>query len=117
MTSKRRFLRALALFASIAATLFLVELMIELFRLQQPGAEPAKLDRWFDVLSPTARAYNNVLAMLLATIALAIPLTANLYTTKLIEMFTRDRINQFMLFFWALLAAHSVWLLYLVGHK
>ena len=41
-----------------------------------------------------ARAYNNVLAMLIATIGLAIPLTANMHTPKLIDMFLRDRINR-----------------------
>src|SRR6185436_4873001 len=46
-----------------------------------------------DTLSPIARAYNNLLAMLMATIGFAIPLTANMHTPKLIEMFLRDRIN------------------------
>ena len=52
------------------------------------GVNNAKL---VDMLSPMARAYNNVLAMLIATIGLAIPLTANMHTPKLIEMFLRDR--------------------------
>jgi hypothetical protein len=62
-----------------------------------------------------ARAYNNILAMLIATVGLAIPLTANMHTPKLIDMFLRDRINQFMLIFWALGAAHVLWVAYLVG--
>src|SRR5919199_787242 len=55
-----------------------------------------------------ARAYNNVLAILLATIGLAIPLTANMHTPKLIDMFLRDRVNQVMLTFFAPGDAHDL---------
>lgn len=60
------------------------------------------------VASPFARAYNNILALLLTFISLAIPLTANLYTPKLIEIFIRDRINIAVLCTFSLLAAHSL---------
>lgn len=60
------------------------------------------------VASPFARAYNNILALLLTFISLAIPLTANLYTPKLIEIFIRDRINMAVLCTFTLLAAHSL---------
>ena len=60
------------------------------------------------VASPFARAYNNIIALLLTFIALAIPITANLYTPKLIEIFIRDRVNLFALCGCALLAAHSI---------
>jgi hypothetical protein len=60
------------------------------------------------VASPFARAYNNILALLLTFISLAIPLTANLYTPKLIEIFIRDRLNIVVLSSYALLAAHSL---------
>src|SRR5262249_34845223 len=68
-----------------------------------------------DTLSPMARAYNNVLAMLLATIGFAIPLTANMHTPKLIEMFLRDRINRLVLTFIAFGAAHVLWVTYITG--
>lgn len=76
------------------------------------GQNNAKL---LDALSPIARAYNNVLAMLLACIGLAIPLTANMYTPKLIEIFLRDRINQVILTVFALGAANSLFVLQLIG--
>lgn len=63
------------------------------------------------VASPFARAYNNILALLLTFISLAIPLTANLYTPKLIEIFIRDRLNLFVLCCCALLSAHSIFAL------
>lgn len=70
-----------------------------------------------DVLSPMARAYNNILAMLIATIGLAIPLTANMHTPKLIDMFLRDRLNQFMLVFFAFGAANVLFVDYMIGPK
>ncbi len=68
-----------------------------------------------DILSPMARAYNNVLAMLIATIGLAIPLTANMHTPKLIEMFLTDSINRWVLSFIAFGAAHVLWVQYMIG--
>src|SRR5262249_34531301 len=53
--------------------------------------------------------------MLIATIGLAIPLTANMHTPKLIDMFIRDRTNQLMLGFCALGAANVLWVDYLIG--
>ena len=78
------------------------------------GENNAKLA---DVLSPMARAYNNVLAMLLATIGLAIPLTANMHTPKLIDLFLRDRINRVVLSFMALGAAHVLFVAYIIGPR
>jgi hypothetical protein len=109
------------LFAFVAfALLFGVEFLLEWRRAGYPGASAmswadvnnAKL---VDILSPMARAYNNVLAMLLATIGLAIPLTANMHTPKLIDIFLRDKINRFVLVFMALGAAHVLWVVYLIG--
>ncbi|MGE0872768.1 MAG: DUF2254 family protein [Kofleriaceae bacterium] len=112
----RSFLIALVAFAA----LFGIEFFVEWRRADYPGwgemswagYNNAKL---VDTLSPMARAYNNVLAMLIATIGLAIPLTANMHTPKLIEMFLRDRVNRWVLSFMALGAAHSLWVAYMVG--
>jgi hypothetical protein len=68
-----------------------------------------------DVLSPMARAYNNLLAMLITMIGLAIPLTANMHTPKLIDMFLRDRVNRYVLTFIAFGAAHVLWVDYIIG--
>jgi hypothetical protein len=78
------------------------------------AGNPAKL---VDTLSPIARAYNNLLAMLIATIGFAIPLTANMHTPKLIEMFLRDRINRLVLTFIAFGAAHVLWVSYIIGPR
>ncbi len=114
------FLRSLILAFAVFATLFGLEFFLEWQRAGYPGVAElswahtnnAKL---VDVLSPMARAYNNVLSMLLGLIGLAIPLTANMHTPKLIDIFLRDRINRLVLSFMALGAAHVLWVAYMIG--
>lgn len=116
----RRFVRSLFLVSAGFAVFFAGELALEWWRLGMPGASAtswagvnnAKL---VDLMSPLARAYNNVLAMLIATIGLAIPLTANMHTPKLIEMFIRDRLNQVVLVLMAGFAANALWVAYMIG--
>jgi hypothetical protein len=117
---RRMFLRSLVLAFVTFATLFGVEFLLEWRRAGYPGTADMSWahvnnGKLVDILSPMARAYNNVLAMLLATIGLAIPLTANMHTPKLIDMFLRDTINRIVLTFMALGAAHVLWVDYLIG--
>lgn len=53
-------------------------------------------------------AYSTLIALLLTFVSLAIPITANLYTPKLIELFIRDPINLFVICTCAVLAAHNL---------
>ncbi len=117
---RRSFVISLLLAFVAFAAFFAVEFLFEWDRLGRPGlADMSWADtnnaKLVDVLSPMARAYNNVLAMLLATIGLAIPLTANMHTPKLIDMFLRDRINRFVLVFMAFGAAHVLFVAYIIG--
>jgi len=117
---RRLFVRSFVIAFVTFASLFALEFFGEWRRAGYPGwgaqswahVNNAKL---VDVLSPMARAYNNVLAMLIGMIGLAIPLTANMHTPKLIEMFLRDRVNRWVLSFIALGAAHVLWVDYLIG--
>src|SRR5215831_6193409 len=119
---RKLFVRSFAIAFVVFALVFGLEFFVEWQRAGAPGAgdmswadvNNAKL---VDVLSPMARAYNNVLAMLIATIGLAIPLTANMHTPKLIEMFLRDRVNRYVLSFMAFGAAHVLWVDYIIGPK
>src|SRR5882672_7390896 len=118
---RKLFVRSLAIAFVAFAVLFGGEFFFEWNRAGRPGlsalswSEAGNNAKLIDILSPMARAYNNVLAMLIATIGLAIPLTANMHTPKLIEMFLRDRINRWVLSFIALGAAHVLWVDYLIG--
>jgi hypothetical protein len=119
---RRLFLRSFALALATFAVLFGSEFFLEWRRAGYPsiadmswaGVNNAKL---VDILSPMARAYNNVLAMLIATIGLAIPLTANMHTPKLIDMFLKDRINRWVLSLITIGAAHTLWVDYIIGPR
>jgi hypothetical protein len=118
MDTQRRFVRGIMGLLALAFVFFSLEFLWEWNRLGCPGVSYADYKenaKMVDVLSPMARAYNNILAMLIATVGLAIPLTANMHTPKLIDMFLRDRINQVMLIFGALGAAHVLWVDFLIG--
>lgn len=109
-------LRMLMVLATLAIVLFSVEAIWDFMHAVHPvTGKPLTLDDIYvssamarAVASPFARAYNNIIALLLTFIALAIPLTANLYTPKLVEIFIRDRINLVMLCGMSLLTAHSL---------
>lgn len=120
MHSRQRFIRGLLLAGFGFAAFFAVEFLFEWTRLGQPDLMSLTWvtknnPKLVDVLSPMARAYNNVLAMLLATIGLAIPLTANMHTPKLIEMFLRDRTNQIMLVLCAFGAANVLFVAWMIS--
>jgi hypothetical protein len=117
---RKLFVRSFAIAFVAFALLFGAEFFAEWSRAGYPlwgtgSWAGVKNEKLIDVLSPMARAYNNVLAMLIATIGLAIPLTANMHTPKLIEMFLRDRINRWVLSFMAFGAAHVLWIDYMIG--
>ena len=117
---RKLFVRSFAIAFVAFALLFGVEFFTEWHHAGYPpwgtgSWAGVKNEKIVDVLSPMARAYNNVLAMLIATIGLAIPLTANMHTPKLIEMFLRDRINRWVLTFMAFGAAHVLWVEYMIG--
>src|ERR1019366_7339661 len=116
------FVRALFGACAFFCLFFVAEFLFEWSRLGSPGmADVSWADvnnaKLVDLLSPTARAYNNILAMLLATIGLAIPLTANMHAPKLIDMFLRDRLNQAVLFIMAFGAANDIFVAHMIGPK
>jgi Predicted membrane protein (DUF2254) len=119
---RRAFVRSLFIALAAFTLIFGAELFLEWWRVGEPGHDAldwagvnnAKL---VDLLSPMARAYNNVLAMLLATIGIAIPLTANMHTPKLIDVFLRDRINRVVLSCMVFGGAHVLWVDYIIGPK
>src|SRR5690242_13903714 len=95
---QRQFLRFVGLVVAAVFAFFFLEFLAEWQLAGRPDPDSPRFTgpraaKPADVLSPTARAYNNILGMMLAFIALAIPLTANMYTAKLIDMFLRDWVN------------------------
>lgn len=56
-----------------------------------------------------ARAMGVALSMLVSLTAIAVPLTANVYTPKLIELFVADRVNRVVLGFFVLANGFVIW--------
>jgi Predicted membrane protein (DUF2254) len=114
------FVRVLLVVSGVMILVFTGEAIWDWVRLGMPalatqgwaGVNNAKM---VDILSPIARGYNNILAMLLATIGIAIPLTANMHTPKLIDMFLRDRLNIVVLTVGAVGAANVLWVDFIIG--
>ncbi len=117
---RQRFVRGITLMGGIFIGVFMLEFVGEWIRAGKPGLHAVSWagvnnTKLVDSLSPIARAYNNILAMLIATVGLAIPLTANMHSPKLIDLFLRDRINRIVLAVMAFGAANVLWVMYLVG--
>ncbi|AXQ30863.1 DUF2254 domain-containing protein [Solimonas sp. K1W22B-7] len=116
MDDRKFALRLLVTLFSIAFLVFWLEAAWEFLRAVHPvTGEALKLSDLHatapmvrTLASSLATSYNTQIALLLTFIALAIPITANMYTPKLIEIFARDRINLFVLCSCALLAAHAL---------
>lgn len=99
--------------------IFVVELYLDLLSALHHSHVPTVTDLWnaldgSAVLSRASgttisRAYNVLVSLAITSIALAIPLTANMYTPKLIDIFISDRVNVTVLTFFVLSAAHAIW--------
>jgi Predicted membrane protein (DUF2254) len=114
------FVRSFAIAFFGFALFFGIEFFVEWSRAGYPGLHDmtwagTKNEKLVDVLSPMARAYNNLLAMLITMIGLAIPLTANMHTPKLIDIFLRDRVNRWVLTYIAFGAANVLFVDYIIG--
>ncbi len=79
-----------------------------LFEPARPGASLT------DVVSDTSRVLGVVLSMIVALCSIAIPLTANVYTPKLIEIFVGDRTNRVVVSFYVLANALVLWQLFVI---
>lgn len=101
-----RILFAMCLGLSIV---FAIELAIDIAHSDVPWSQLAPTsNRGQSLASTVSRAFNNLTAMVLTFIALAVPITANMYTPKLIEIFIRDKVNIAAMVFFAGMGAHAV---------
>ncbi len=56
--------------------------------------------------------YSRLLGIVFTTISIAVPLTANMYSVKFIEIFLKDRLNAFVVFLFAFSELHNAWLVF-----
>lgn len=108
--------RLLTIAVSVVVALLLAVMALEivprigpaLFEPPRPGAA------LIDVLSDVSRVLGVVLSMVVALCSIAIPLTANVYTPKLIEIFVGDRTNRAVVSFYVLANALVLWQLFVI---
>lgn len=60
------------------------------------------------------RNFNQLLAIVFTTVSIAVPLTANMYSVKMLELFIKDRINLTVLLAFAFAIPNNIWLLHSV---
>lgn len=101
-------LRLLGVMFGLVFATFAIELFFELRDLPEWPSLRVDAEMVRAVGSPFARAFNQLLTLVLTFIALAIPITANLYTPKLLKIFLHDRVNLAVLCALGVLAAHSI---------
>lgn len=78
--------------------------------------EGAAGDRMMAVPDMT-RALGVVLSMLVSLTAIAVPLTANVYTPKLIELFVADRFNRVVFAYFVLANAFMIWNVFVLSNE
>jgi hypothetical protein len=108
--------RLLTFAAGFVVVSLLAAVAIELVPRIGPALfEPARPDAQLtDVVSDVSRVLGVVMSMIVALCAIAIPLTANVYTPKLIEIFVGDRTNRIVVAFYVLANAFALWNLFVL---
>lgn len=109
-------LKAVLWFLCGAAVLFGGQLLVDVWLgAASWSADIATPERANMLVTGLSRSSNQLVALILTSIALAIPLTANMYTPKLIEMFISHPLNQVILPLFVFTMAQANFALYTVG--
>lgn len=58
------------------------------------------------------RSFNQLLAVVFTTVAIVVPLTANTYSVKFLELFLSDRVNRAVLLLFVFAVPNNLWLLH-----
>ncbi|MBA3532347.1 MAG: DUF2254 domain-containing protein [Ardenticatenales bacterium] len=109
-----RFLQIAAMIVLILITILLLESALTLL------LNPISLQRLFTFESGDAfffasglnRNFNQLLALVFTTVSIAIPLTANMYSVKFLELFITDELNLLMLSLIAFGGLNNTWMMH-----
>lgn len=109
-------LKAVLWFLCGAAVLFGGQLLLDLWVSGAPLAVMlSSPERANMLVTGFSRSSNQLVALILTSVALAIPLTANMYTPKLIEMFISHPLNRVVLPLFVFTMAQGNFALYTIG--
>ena len=113
--SIRRFLLGVFGLAGAMLLLFSIQLTIDLFTQGYKLSDLAayKIDEFRHLNNLYSRSLNQLMAVVFTTVAIAVPLTANLYSLKFLEFFIKDPINSIVLIFVIVTNTANTWLGYI----
>ncbi len=103
-------LRSFLLIVGALLALMLVEFLSQM----RGGGQGLDVEGTRHLIATCSRSYNQLVALMFVSVAVAIPITATSYTPKQLRLFLSDPIHQAALTFYALAAAHANWALFLV---
>ena len=89
-------------------------MLSELFFLYGSNLTSSDFNSTREAVAAMSRSHNQLLSVVLVSVAVAIPITATHYTPKLLRLFLTDRIHLSILTIYALAALHANWVSYLV---
>ena len=89
-------------------------MLSELYFLYGSNLSASDFNSTREAVAAMSRSHNQLLSVVLVSVAVAIPITATHYTPKLLRLFLTDRIHLSILTIYALAALHANWVSYLV---
>lgn len=109
-----RLLRMVFVIAGCIALFIVAQTVVELTRSGRPLADlfVFSSNDLRNFVNAMNRSFNQLLAIVFTTVAIAVPLTANMYSVKLLEMFIKDKVNLFVLSAFVLGVPNNLWLLH-----
>lgn len=113
-TEARRLIRILFTLASGISIVLAIETLLNVW------TASGSLTRLFSFSAADARFvvgglsgnFNQLLAIIFTTVAIAVPLTANMYSVKFLDLFIHDRITQIVLVIFIFAMPHNTWLMH-----
>lgn len=116
MTKSALYYLAMVVFSifGILTIIFAVEATISLYSLGVDITKISQID--YRTANDFARYmggdFSRLLGIAFTTISIAVPLTANMYSVKFIEIFIKDKLNAFVLFLFVFSELHNTWLVF-----
>lgn len=89
-------------------------MLVELLLTTSGGSHQLDRASALAIVSSLSRSHNQLVSIVMVSIALAVPMTATHYTPKLLRLFVTDRLHLAVLSFYALAAVHANWVMFLL---
>jgi len=111
----RIFARAAVLVAAALVVAFLVQILIDAVAPDRSLGEALRrpwtisAEELQPAIANISRTFNQLIAVVIMALAIAVPLTANMYTPKLLEIFLGDRVNRWVLGLFVFSTANTLW--------